>query len=97
MQGVIGPGFWNVEEARVLVAENRVVPQIGHPQNHQQRCHTETIEKKAAVAVGADTFMVLKHHHGNHGEESKEEDFGDLSLSDQVPVRQEGEYVRNYF
>lgn len=34
---------------------------------------------------------MLKNHHGKHGEESKEEEFGDLPLSDQVPLREGGE------
>ncbi len=85
MQGVVGPGFWHIDESWVLVPQHGVVPQTGHPNCHEEHSDTETIEQELAIAVRAEAFLLLMYHHGNHANEGKEEKFSDLSLSDQVP------------
>lgn len=85
MQGVVGPGFRHVEEARVLVAQHRVVPQIGHPGGHQHSGGTEAVEEEQAVAVRAEAGPLSVCHHCHHGQEGEQEKLSDLSLRDQVP------------
>lgn len=85
VQRVVGPGLGHIQESGVLVAQHRVVPQVGHPHGHQQRRAAEAQQQEEAVAVGAEAFVTLVRHHGDHGQECEEEKLGDLSLGHQVP------------
>lgn len=85
VQRVVGPGLGHIQESGVLVAQHRVVPQVGHPHGHQQRRAAEAPQQEEAVAVGAEAFVTLVRHHADHGQECEEEKLGDLSLGHQVP------------
>lgn len=90
MQRVVGPGLGHVQESRVLVAQHRVIPQVGHPHGHQQGGAAEAPQQEEAVAVGAEALVALVRHHGDHGHQCEEEKLRDLSLGHQVPsIREE--------
>lgn len=85
VQRVVGPGLGHIQEPGVLVAQHRVIPQVGHPHGHQQRRAAKRPQQEEAVAVGAEALVTLVRHHGDHGQECEEEELRDLSLSHQVP------------
>lgn len=90
VQRVVGPGLGHVQESGVLVAQHRVVPQVRHPHGHQQRGAAEAPQQEEAVAVGAEAFVTLVRHHGDHGHECQEEKLCDLSFGHQVPLNKRG-------
>lgn len=61
-----------------------------HPHGHKQRGAAEAPQQEEAVAVGAEAFVTLVRHHGDHGHEREEEKLCDLSLGHQVPLNKRG-------
>lgn len=91
MEGVEGPGLRDVDDARVLLPEYRVIPQPGDPECHKQESEGKGVEEEEAVAVREEAFALLMQDEGQHGEEGEDEEDEDLALGDQVPEEPAGE------
>lgn len=90
MQGVKGPGFWNVDDARILLPEDLVVPQPPHPEGDQHQGDDEGEKEEPAIAVHDQPFPFLMHHQGHQGKEGEDEEDKDLSFCDQIPAVRKG-------
>lgn len=88
VKGVESPGLRDVDDTRVLLPENRVIPQPGDPERYQQEGECEGGEEEKAVAVQEEALALLVQDEGQHGEEGEDEEDEDLALGDQVPVVQ---------
>lgn len=90
VEGVEGPGLRDVDDTRVLLPEDRVIPQPGDPQRHKQEGEGEGVEEEEAVAVQEEALALLVQDEGQHGEEGEDEEDEDLALGDQVPAEASG-------
>lgn len=91
VKGVESPGLRDVDDTRVLLPENRVIPQPGDPERHKQEGQCEGGEEEEAVAVQEEALALLVQDEGQHGEEGEDEEDEDLALGDQVPGKARGE------
>lgn len=91
VEGVEGPGLGDIDDARVLLPEDGVIPQPGDPERHEQEGEGEGVEEEEAVAVEEEALPLLVQDEGQHGEGGEDEEDEDLALGDQVPEEAGGQ------
>ncbi|KFP07265.1 hypothetical protein N300_05572, partial [Calypte anna] len=71
VQGVKCPRLRDIDDPRVFLPEDFVIPEPSHPQGNEEQSDDEGIEEEKPIAVQDQSFTFLVHHQSHHGKKSE--------------------------
>ncbi|KFP82187.1 hypothetical protein N310_09672, partial [Acanthisitta chloris] len=72
VQGVKCPRLRDVDNTRVFLPEDFVIPQPNHPDSNEDQSDDEGVKEEKAIAVQDKSFPFLVHHQCHHGKEGED-------------------------